>query len=108
MRLQVRIKDSGNISVNNNLANLRLRMDVVLSGTSRKPILLGRTAVVDGYALYLDRRFTIKEGFVDFDSPDKLNPKIILRAETDLKAFQTRSGKALTHFLRSCPQKSAS
>ncbi|MCF7807713.1 MAG: translocation/assembly module TamB domain-containing protein [Candidatus Marinimicrobia bacterium] len=99
LRFQLRIKDSGNISVNNNLANLKLRTDVVLTGTSQKPILLGRIAVVDGYVLYLDRRFTIKEGIIDFDSPDRLNPKVILHAETELKAFQTRSGKAYRVYL---------
>jgi len=116
-KVQLRFKDKEQIVMNNNLANLKLRLDMSAIGSLQDPTLLGRIQVTEGYILYLDRRFAVTEGTLDFATPDRINPTVQLKAMTEMKGYQTRSKKnykiylelsgpldAATFILRSTPE----
>jgi autotransporter translocation and assembly factor TamB len=87
-RMDVRLRESDQIWVDNNLARLRLHTELEVIGSPAQPNLTGRVTVEEGYVLYLDRKFKIKQGVVDFIDPNKLNPIIDLRAETTVKTYR--------------------
>lgn len=87
-RMNIRLRESENIWVDNNLARLRLHTELSTAGSPVQPNLTGRVTVEEGYVLYLDRKFKIKQGVVDFIDPDRLNPIIDLKAETSVKTYR--------------------
>ncbi len=87
-RLNVRLRESENIWVDNNLARLRLHTELGVVGSPEQPNLTGRVSVEEGYVLYIDRKFKIKQGVVDFIDPDRLNPIIDFKAQTTVTSYQ--------------------
>jgi autotransporter translocation and assembly factor TamB len=87
-RIDVRLRESEEVWVDNNLARLRMHTELGVIGSPAQPNLTGRVTVEEGYVLYLDRKFKIKRGVVDFVDPDKLNPIIDLRAETTVRTYR--------------------
>ena len=97
IRINVRLRESEDIWVDNNLARLRLHTELSTTGSPVQPNLTGRVTVEEGYVLYLDRKFKIKRGIVDFIDPNKLNPIIDLRAETTVKTY--RATEAISYLI---------
>ena len=91
-RLNVRLRESENIWIENNLAHLRLRSELSFIGTLANPNISGRLSFEEGYVLYLDRKFQIKRGIMDFVNPHRVNPIVDLAAEADMKSYQTLVG----------------
>ncbi|MGB2697119.1 MAG: translocation/assembly module TamB domain-containing protein, partial [Candidatus Zixiibacteriota bacterium] len=87
-RMDIRLRESEKIWIDNNLARLRLHTELGVIGSLAQPNLTGRVAVEEGYVLYLDRKFRISQGVVDFVDPDRLNPIIDLRAEAVVKTYR--------------------
>jgi len=96
IRLNVRIRDSKNIWIDNNLARVRLRPEIGIIGTAAKTNISGRLKIEEGYILYLDRKFKVKQGIIDFIDPNTINPIIDFTAESEIKSYQTLSQKAYT------------
>ena len=96
IRMNVRIRDSKNIWIDNNLARIRLRPELAIIGTATKTNISGRLKVEEGYILYLDRKFKVKQGVIDFIDPNTINPIIDFTAESEIKSYQTLSKKAYT------------
>jgi autotransporter translocation and assembly factor TamB len=87
-RLNVRLRESENIWVDNNLARLRLHTELGFVGSPVQPNLAGRVSVEEGYVLYIDRKFKIEQGVVDFIDPDRLNPIIDFKAQTRVTSYR--------------------
>ncbi|MEW5925748.1 MAG: translocation/assembly module TamB domain-containing protein, partial [Candidatus Zixiibacteriota bacterium] len=87
-QLNVRIRESNNLWVDNNLARLRLRTELGVIGSPGRPNFAGKVSIEEGYLLYLDRKFQIKEGTVYFFDPNTFNPEINLSAEATIKSYQ--------------------
>ncbi len=87
-RLNVRLRESENIWLDNNLARLRLHTELGIVGSPVQPNLTGRVAVEEGYVLYIDRKFEIQQGVVDFIDPDRLNPIIDFKAQTRVTSYR--------------------
>jgi len=87
-RMNVRLRESENLWVDNNLARLRLHTELSAIGSPVQPNFTGRVTVEEGYLLYLDRKFKIKQGVVDFVDPERLNPIIDFKAETMIKSYR--------------------
>ncbi len=90
-RLQVRVQESKKIWINNNIARLRLHPELTFIGTLASPNLTGRISVEEGYILYLDRKFEIEQGVLDFTNPYSINPIVDFKAQADIKNYQTIS-----------------
>jgi len=88
-KFNVRLRESENIWIDNNLAYVRLHPELSLIGTPANPYLGGRLTIEDGYVLYLDRKFKILKGIIDFIDPNRMNPIINIEAKATLKSYQT-------------------
>jgi autotransporter translocation and assembly factor TamB len=98
-RLDIRVRETDQLWVDNNLARLRLHTDMRIIGSPVKPNFSGRVNVEEGYVLYLDRKFEIKTGNIMFLDPNRLNPELELRAESSVTSYQaTEASKYLITF----------
>ena len=97
--LDVRIRDSENLWIDNNLAHLRLHSEISILGSPLQPNIAGRISAREGYVLYLDRKFKVTKGDMDFIDPNRINPIIDLATESQLKAYQTMQDVPYTIFL---------
>jgi len=87
MRVNLDIKGSDNILIDNNFAQVALRADFKLAGNILNPNILGRVETQDGQVYYRDRTFEIlSASFENFD-PGRLNPVIDLRSKTKVKNY---------------------
>lgn len=87
-RLNVRIRESDEIWIDNNFARIRAHPEISIVGYPSRPNVTGRLSVVKGYVLFLDRKFTIERGVVDFIDPSRLNPVVDFEARTTVKTYQ--------------------
>lgn len=87
-RMNVRLRESQNLWLDNNLARLRLHTELGLIGSPAQPNITGRVVAEEGYVLYLDRKFKVNRGVVDFIDPDRLNPVIDFGAQTTVTSYQ--------------------
>ena len=86
-KLNIRIIDSKDIWVDNNIARIQMKADISVIGTLAQPNLTGRLEIYEGYIIYLDRKFTITRGILDFADPSVINPILDIQAETDIKNY---------------------
>ncbi len=100
VHFNVRLLESDKIWIDNNLARLRLHSELVLTGSMAQPILSGRLSAKEGYILYLDRKFKIENGTLDFVDPNRINPVVELSASSNIKSYQTRSHIPYTVWLK--------
>lgn len=80
--LDVELRESNQLWLDNNLAKVRMRAAVGVIGSGARPNLAGQVTVEEGYLLYLDRKFTITQGSVLMSHPSRINPDVALTAET--------------------------
>ncbi len=95
-QLDIRIQDSDQLWIDNNLAKLRLSAALSVIGTPPEPVVTGRLSVVEGYIIYLDRKFHVEKGVLDFADPNRINPFITLTAVAEVKDYQTEDEKEYT------------
>jgi len=93
-RLNVRIRESNELWIDNNLARLKLRTELGIIGSPGLPNFTGRVNAEEGYMLYLDRKFQVKEGTIYFIDPNSFNPEINLTAEATVKSYQAMEATA--------------
>lgn len=87
-RIDVRLRRSGDIWVDNNIARMRLRAEINVLGGPSKPHLAGRVSVEKGYVLFLDRKFNVVKGTADFADPERLNPIVELEADSRIRSYR--------------------
>ena len=85
--LNIVVNGGDRIDIKNSLADIRTRVDVEVIGTLAAPNFLGSATVVEGTVQYLDRKFTIKEGDVQFTNRTELNPTLNIQAETTVTTY---------------------
>jgi autotransporter translocation and assembly factor TamB len=87
-RLDVRIRESSDLWVDNNLAHLRLHSELGIIGSPAQPNFTGMLKVEEGYLLYLDRKFNVTRGELYFIDPNRFNPEINLQARAKVTSYQ--------------------
>jgi len=87
-KLDIQIRESDRLWVDNNLARIRIHAELGVVGTPVRPNLSGMINIEEGYLLYLDRRFKVSQGSVYFSDPVRFNPDILLRAATQVTSYQ--------------------
>ncbi|MFH1312444.1 MAG: translocation/assembly module TamB domain-containing protein [Candidatus Eisenbacteria bacterium] len=92
----VRLRDSKDLWVDNNVARIRSHAELNLVGSPSQPSATGRVSVEEGYVKFLDRKFEIARGTVDFVERDRLNPMIDLRAQSRVRAYKALQTTAYT------------
>jgi len=99
-RLDVRIRESNNLWVDNNLARLRLRAALGVIGTPLRPNFTGLVEVEEGYLIYLDRRFKVTTGSVYFNDPARFNPDINLDAGTEVTVYRRTAAESYKVYIK--------
>jgi translocation and assembly module TamB len=84
MNMDVRLLD---VRVENNLAQTDLRGTVRLTGTNRRPGLLGAVTLVDGRATVRDTSFVVTSGVVNFVDPARIRPTFDVRADAQVREY---------------------
>ncbi len=90
-RMNIRIRESDNLWIDNNLARVRLHSELAVIGSVPQPNFSGRVSVEEGYLLYLDRKFKILEGTVYFLDPVRFNPEVNFKSQTRVTSYQALS-----------------
>jgi autotransporter translocation and assembly factor TamB len=84
IELQVSVKLVEDIVVDMNLGYFELDGDITITGDLQDPSYIGKVSIANGHVIYLDRQFELTEGsFINY-SPEKLNPTLNLKAETEV------------------------
>jgi autotransporter translocation and assembly factor TamB len=91
VRIDLRLRESDKIWIDNNIAHMRLHSELGFIGTLAQPNISGRLSVEEGYILYLDRKFQVQQGVLDFIDPHRINPIVDFKAQADIKSYQTWS-----------------
>ena len=99
IRIDLRVRDSQRLWIDNNIARLRLRSELGFIGSLARPNLSGRLSVEEGYVLYLDRKFRVQHCILDFADPHRINPLVDFNARADIKGYQTWSRQPYTVML---------
>ncbi|MBD3401538.1 DUF748 domain-containing protein, partial [candidate division GN15 bacterium] len=86
--LDVRVRNSGSLWIDNNLARIRLSAATGFIGTLAQWNMTGRVKVEEGYVLYLDREFKITRGVAFFTDPNRFNPEVDLAAQTQVRVYR--------------------
>ncbi|UCE05592.1 MAG: translocation/assembly module TamB domain-containing protein, partial [bacterium] len=100
LTLDVIIQGQENIWVENNLAKLQMSSNLNLFGTLAQPNISGRIVVTKGYVLYLDRKFKITNGVIDFTDPHRINPYIDITAVCTVTDYQNAKEQKYTITLK--------
>jgi translocation and assembly module TamB len=87
-RLDLRIRAPGTLRVDNNLATLAARADLLVQGTSRAPVVTGRAEIERGRLYFQGRTYQIQRGTLDFVNPRRLDPLFDIEAETRIRAYR--------------------
>jgi translocation and assembly module TamB len=87
-RLDLRITAPGTLRIDNNLATLAARADLLLSGTSDAPAVTGRAEIERGRLYFQGRTYEIQRGALDFVNPQRLDPLFDIEAATRLRSYQ--------------------
>jgi len=86
--LDVNVLGQENVWIDNNIAKIKMNANLTIFGTAARPNVSGRLEVNKGYVLYLDRKFKITEGVIDFTDPGRINPYINLSATCTMTDYQ--------------------
>ena len=86
--LDLDIKGSDGIVVDNNFADMEVLLDLRLLGDMAEPVLTGRAEVSAGEIFYRDRKYSITRGVIDFVNPYQLEPYFDFRAVTQVKEYR--------------------
>ncbi|MBN1782829.1 translocation/assembly module TamB [bacterium] len=96
VQLNIQIRQSAPFWIDNNLARMKCKSRLAVYGTLAAPYMMGDISVQEGYVLYLDRKFEIKQAALTFVKPESPYPEIVFSGENALKSYHTYSRKPYT------------
>ncbi len=86
-KLNVQITNDDDLWVDNNIARIKMKLALNVIGTLANPNLGGRIELVNGYIIYLDRKFELTRGVLDFINPNAINPMLDIQATAKVKNY---------------------
>ncbi|MBI4211326.1 MAG: translocation/assembly module TamB domain-containing protein [Deltaproteobacteria bacterium] len=84
--LRLRIVNTGDALIRNNIGEIDLRINATILGTRAKPKMLGTVDVMEGEIRYLGLNFDITKGFMEFRDPYD-NPYLEVAAEREVGVY---------------------
>jgi translocation and assembly module TamB len=87
-RLDLRVQAPGTLRIDNNLATLAARADLVLQGSTDAPVVTGRAEIERGRLYFQGRTYVIQRGALDFVNPQRLDPLFDIEAVTRIRSYQ--------------------
>ncbi len=88
--MNVHVKGSEPLVIENNIARALLETDLYLMGTVSRPRLLGRMEADQGRVFFRSHEFRIVSGSADFVNPNAINPVFNVEAETFTQGYAIR------------------
>jgi len=88
--LNVHITADDTIRVDNNLAKISVRSDLMVRGTVARPVLLGRLEASSGQVFLRNNSFRLLTAVAEFADPTDIDPIIDIQAETQVREYQIR------------------
>jgi autotransporter translocation and assembly factor TamB len=88
LRYDVRIRAPGTLAIDNNLATLAARADLVLQGSYDAPALLGRAEIDRGRVYFQGTTYVIRRGTIDFSNPQEIDPLFNIEAEARVRSYR--------------------
>jgi|GEM_PF-3423683 len=90
VRLNLSIKNSGDLKVQNNVASLFLQSNLQVAGTYGAPKISGALSATEGTFHYLGSDFVLNEGLVEFSDTLHREPYLTLSAQQEIPPNQPR------------------
>jgi len=90
LKMNVRVVDEGNFEIDNNLAQIHLKTDLLITGTLSDPVLDGEIEGVGGSIIYGGTRFELVRGRIDFSNPVEIDPLVDVLARTTIREYEVR------------------
>jgi autotransporter translocation and assembly factor TamB len=85
-RLDLKIQNSGDLLIRNNVGDIDLKADIVVKGTRAKPEISGAVNAREGRINYMGLNFDIDRGFVEFRGP-YAKPYLEVEASRELRLY---------------------
>ncbi len=95
MQLRMDVDLANNFKVDMNIGRIDLDGRITVGGNVAEPGIAGEIKAIDGYLLYLDRRFRVTEGGLFNADALVLNPNLNLKAQTDVLAYSLEKASTL-------------
>lgn len=87
LNLNLRLRASDNVWMENSLGRIRARMDLTISGTVSNPIITGEIEAISGTVYFQDRDFKVLRGRLSFFNPLVINPYLDFLGEAYIKDY---------------------
>lgn len=76
------------IVIDNNIASAALKVDVLLKGTLRRPVILGRIETLSGVVYFRNNELKLLSATLDFSNPQRIDPYFRVKAETFSRGYR--------------------
>ncbi len=83
--LNILVRGSEYLVVDNNLGKVFLDLDLSLRGTPRRPLPVGRVAIREGHLYFQNNDFRITSGSLEFLTWDRIDPTFNVKAEAQTR-----------------------
>lgn len=88
--INIHLAGSRDITINNNILNAPIEIDLTITGTIRRYGLIGSVKTVGGSIYFRDNEFEIINGRVDFVGAQEIKPFLNIKAETFTGGYKIR------------------
>jgi len=88
LTLSLRLKSADQVYVENSLARIRGRLDLMLTGEVNSPLLLGEIEALDGNIYFQDRTFRLLKGKLTLTNPLISAPYLEMKGETYVQDYR--------------------
>jgi len=90
LRMNVQVTNDGSFSIHNNLADLYLRMNLLVKGAPTNPHVEGTVEGVSGKLFYGGTTFNLDKANLLFADPDSNDGYVDVSARTEIRSFEIR------------------
>lgn len=90
-KLNLRIQNTGDFIISNNIAELEMQADLEMVGTIASPVLLGQIDFVTGEINAFGVNFEDATGYAQFTRKQPLNPEVHLIAKKEIQEYEIRA-----------------
>jgi len=88
--INIHLSGSRDITIDNNILNAPIGVDLTLTGTTRRYGLIGSVRMIGGSIYFRNNEFEIINGRVDFVSTNEIKPIFNIKAETSTGGYRVR------------------
>lgn len=88
-KLDLRVRNTGDLFIRNNVGDIGLRTDLTIKGTRKSPEISGAVDVIEGKLHYMGINFDITKGFIEFRGTSE-NPYLEVEAQKEINIYNVK------------------